>query len=147
MKTQTYRLKVESKGAPEFIDITEEVRNLITSSQVKNGFAVIFSRPTTAAIKINENEPLLLEDMARFLDKVASRNGYYKHNDFSLRTENMTEDECPNGHAHCQQLVLGSSETVPIVNGEIQVGRWQSIFLVELDRPRPREVLIQVMGI
>jgi secondary thiamine-phosphate synthase enzyme len=146
MKAYVYRLKLESSRAPQFIDITERVRQCVEDSQVRNGCVVVFSKHTTAAIKLNENEPLLLQDMEEFLERVAPRNGNYKHNDFSIRTANMSDDECPNGHAHCQQLMLGSSETIPIIDGVMQSGRWQRIFLVELDRPRPREVLVQVIG-
>ena len=84
--------------------------------------------------------------MEKFLERIAPRNGDYLHNDFTIRTVNMTEDECPNGHAHCQQLLLSTSETIPILNGEVQIGQWQSLFLIELDRPRPREVLFQISG-
>jgi len=107
---------------------------------------VVYSKHTTAAIKINENEPLLMKDMERFLGRIASSEDYYHHNDFTLRTVNMTEDECPNGHAHCQHLLMSTSETIPIIDGELQLGRWQRVFLVELDRPRSREVIIQVLG-
>lgn len=146
MKTRTYRMCLESTRAPEFIDITSRVCEFIQDSQVLNGFAVVYSKHTTAAIKINENEPLLLKDMEEFLERMASRNGSYQHNNFSVRTENMTEDECPNGHAHCQHLLLGTSENIPIIDGQLQFGRWQRIFLIELDMPRSREVLIQVIG-
>ena len=146
MKTQVYCLKLESKRSPEFIDITQRVQKCVSEANVTNGFAIVFSRHTTAAIKINENEPLLLQDMEQFLERISPRNGNYKHNDFNIRTVNMTEDECPNGHAHCQHLLLGTSETIPIVEGMMQFGRWQSIFMIELDRPRPREVVIQVLG-
>jgi len=146
MRTQVYCLKLESKRAPEFMDITQRVRECVAEARIKNGFVVVFSRHTTAAVKINENEPLLLQDMEQFLERMSPRNGNYKHNDFSVRTVNMTEDECPNGHAHCQHLLLGTSETIPIVEGMMQFGRWQSIFLIELDHPRPREVVVQVLG-
>ena len=142
----TYSVKVETTKAPEFIDITEQVRDFVRESQVEFGLAVVFSKHTTAAIKINENEPLLLKDMEDFLEKVASRNGDYRHNDLTVRTVNLTEDECPNGHAHCQHLLLGTSETIPIIDGKLQFGRWQRIFLIELDMPRPREVLVQILG-
>ena len=147
MKSQVYCLKLESQRAPEFIDITQQVQDCVAKSDVAQGFAVVYSRHTTAAIKINENEPLLLQDMEQFLERMAPRNGDYRHNDFTIRTVNMTEDECPNGHAHCQQLLLGTSETIPIVGGMMQFGRWQSIFMIELDHPRSREVMVQVMGI
>ena len=146
MKANTYCIKMETTKAPEFVDITEGICRYVKDSEVQNGFAVVYSKHTTAAIRINENEPLLLNDMTEFLEKVASRNGHYQHNDFSIRTVNMTEDECPNGHAHCQHLLLGTSENIPIVNGQLQLGTWQRVFLIELDMPRPREVLVQILG-
>ncbi len=146
MKSQVYCLKMESKKAPEFIDITERVRECVSEASVSSGFVVVYSKHTTAAIKINENEPLLLQDMECFLERMSPRDNDYRHNDFSVRTVNMTEDECPNGHAHCQHLLLGTSETIPIVEGIMQFGQWQSIFLIELDHARPREVVVQVLG-
>ena len=146
MKIVNYSVGVKTAKAPEFIDITEKVCELVEQSQVLSGFVVVYSRHTTAAIKINENEPLLLGDMEKFLESMASRNGYYGHNDFSIRTVNMTEDECPNGHAHCLHLLLGASESIPIIDGKLLFGRWQRIFLVELDMPRHREILVQVIG-
>jgi secondary thiamine-phosphate synthase enzyme len=141
-----YCLKIETTKAPEFIDITALVQECVTRSQVERGFVVVYSMHTTAAIKVNENEPLLLQDMEKFLERISPRNGDYKHNDFTIRTVNMNEDECPNGHAHCQHLLLSTSETIPIAGGRMRFGRWQSIFLIELDHPRPREVVVQVMG-
>jgi len=132
--------------APEFIDITEDVAALLDRSGIREGSALIYSRHTTAAIKINENEPLLLRDMAHFLERVAPREADYKHNDFVIRTANMTQDECPNGHSHCQHLLLGASERIPISKGELLLGKWQRVFLVELDRPREREVIVQIQG-
>ena len=146
MKTQVFCLKLESKKELEFIDITQRVQDCVAQASVTSGFAVVYSKHTTASVKINENEPLLIQDMEQFLDRIAPRNGKYRHNDFSIRTVNMNEDECPNGHAHCQQLLLGTSETIPIVEGAMQVGRYQSIFLIELDHPRAREVVVQVLG-
>ena len=139
-------IKLESTKAPEFIDITNPVKECVERSGVRNGIAVVFSRHTTAAIKINENEPLLIQDMEQFLEQIAPRNGHYNHNDFSVRTVNMTEDECPNGHAHCAHLLLSTSECIPIVDGALYLGRWQRIFLVELDQPKPREVIVQILG-
>lgn len=132
--------------APEFIDITTEVETLLEHSGIREGSVLIYSRHTTAAIKINENEPLLLRDMAYFLERVAPREADYKHNDFTIRTANMTEDECPNGHSHCQHLLLGASESIPVAEGRLLLGRWQRVFLVELDHPRKREVVVQIQG-
>ena len=140
------RIILETSRAPQFIDITERVASQVQASGVRDGLACIYSLHTTAAIKINENEPLLIEDMEQFLCRIAPLKRYYRHNDFTVRTVNMTEDECPNGHAHCQHLLLSTSETIPIIRGELQLGRWQRLFLIELDRPRSREVLISVLG-
>ena len=146
MKLHRCVIQCEASGAPEFIDITDEVTGAVEASGIREGAVTVFSRHTTAAVKINENEPLLLEDMARFLEQVAPRGVNYRHNDFTIRTANMTEDECPNGHSHCQHLLLSASETIPICDGAVLLGRWQRVFLIELDRPRLREIVIQVHG-
>ncbi|MBI4198366.1 MAG: YjbQ family protein, partial [Chloroflexi bacterium] len=96
-KTVTYRLALESVKAPEFIDITKQVERFVEHSGVVAGMVVVFSRHTTAAIRINENEPLLLNDLEGYLERLAPRNGEYHHNDFTVRTVNMNDDECPNG--------------------------------------------------
>ena len=146
MKTRSSCLQLNSKQAPEFIDITEWVCQCVSQSQVDNGFAVVYSKHTTAAVKINENEPPLLADMEKFLEKISPRDDDYQHNNFQIRTVNMTPDESPNGHAHLQHLLLGSSETIPVVDGKMQFGQYQSVFFIELDCPRPREVLVQIVG-
>ncbi|MFP3952898.1 MAG: secondary thiamine-phosphate synthase enzyme YjbQ [Candidatus Acetothermia bacterium] len=144
--TSTEVLEIQTTKAPEFIDITDKVKKFVDEEDLENGALVIFSRHTTAAIRINENESLLLKDMADFLKAFAPEDDYYRHNDFSIRTENMTEDEVPNGHAHCQSLGMGASETIPVIDGELQLGNWQRIFLIELDHSRERQVILQVLG-
>jgi secondary thiamine-phosphate synthase enzyme len=139
-------IELVTTTAPEFIDLTERVESIVARSPVADGVAVIFSRHTTAAITLNELEPLLLEDMAEFLDRMAPRTHGYRHNDFEVRTVNMTPDESPNGHAHCLQLVLGASQTVPIRDGRLMLGQWQRIFMVELDGSRSREAVVQTFG-
>ena len=146
MKTFMYRLQLMSQRAPEFIDITHQVHDCVAQANINNGFVVVFSKHTTAAVTINENEPLLLHDMEQFLERIAPRHGGYQHNDFSIRTHNMTAEESPNGHAHCQNLLFHTSEIIPIIQSCLQFGRWQSLFFVELDHPRPREVVVQVVG-
>lgn len=139
-------LEYETTAAPEFIDITDDVNRVVAAAGIQFGQVTVFSQHTTAAIKINENEPLLLRDLARTLRHFAPPNAYYEHNDFSRRTVNMNEDECANGHAHCQHLFLGASETIPVVDGRPAIGVWQRIFLIELDHPRSRRVLVNVVG-
>src|SRR3990172_4855126 len=123
-------LELETTAAPGFHDITEEVCAVVPDSGVSHGYVTIFSVHTTAAIRINENEPLLLRDMARTLRQIAPSNAYYEHNDFSRRTVNMNPDECANGHSHCQHLFLSTSETIPVIEGRPALGTYQRIFLV-----------------
>jgi secondary thiamine-phosphate synthase enzyme len=146
MNALVTRVRLETTKAPEFIDITEHVIAHVKDSGVRDGLVCIYSKHTTAAVKINENEPLLLTDMEEFLKKIAPKDQYYAHNDFEIRTVNMTEDECPNGHSHCASLTLGTSETIPIIDGDLQLGQYQSVFVIELDRARDREILISVLG-
>ena len=140
--SQTF--KVVTEKGPQFIDITDRVRDAVKNSSVANGFVVIYSRHTTAAIRINENEPALIHDMEEMLERVAPCTGDYRHNDYAHAFSD--NGERPNGHAHCQQLFLGASESVPIIDGELLCGKWQRVFLVELDHPRQREVVLQIVG-
>jgi len=148
LNTCTFVLDVYSNTEPEFIDITDLVVGCIKEAGIGNGFAIVFSKHTTAAITIQENEPLLLQDLANTLERFAPSNAHYRHNDFSVRTVNMHEDECPNGHSHCQHLLLGTSESIPVIDGQLPLGKWQRIFMVELDKEaeQPRHILVQVLG-
>jgi secondary thiamine-phosphate synthase enzyme len=131
----------------ELIDITDPVAELVREAGVHSGQVVLLSRHTTAAVRIQENEPLLLEDLRDLLLRLAPPTSAYRHNDFRVRTHHFEPDERPNGHAHCLQLLLGSSESVPVVEGALALGTWQRLFLVELDGPRPaREVLVHLSG-
>ena len=140
-------LEYRTSGELEFIDITEDVRGAVDRAGVGFGQVAVFSSHTTAAIILNEHEPLLLNDMARVLSRLAPAGDYYEHNDFSIRTVNMNDDEPANGHSHCQHLMLGTSETIPVHDSQLQLGRYQRIFLVELDQPRPRTVFVQTLGL
>ena len=149
LKTTLFTLRVTSKTAPEFIDVTDRVAEFVRESGIRNGMAVVFSRHTTVAVTIQENEPLLLQDMADMLDRLSPRGSHYRHNDFDIRTVHMHQNECPNGHSHCQHLTLGSSETIPVIEGVLALGQWQRVFMVELDDGKvgPREVLLQIIGV
>lgn len=127
-----------TEGRHHFLDITDQIRPGDGDGQM-----LVFSRHTTAAIVINENEPLLLEDLKRCLDRMASPQDSYRHDDLSVRTVNLVENEPPNGHSHCQMLALGCSLIIPVAGGQLLLGRWQRVFLVELDSARPRQVVFQ----
>jgi secondary thiamine-phosphate synthase enzyme len=142
------RLAFTTTEPIQFLDITDDVARAVRDSGVEHGMVTIVSRHTTMAVRIQEDEPLLLEDLLGLLHRLAPANDHYRHNDFRVRTHHMHDDESPNGHSHCLQFLLGTSETVPVEDGELLLGQWQRIFLVELDGPRARrEVLIQTVGV
>jgi isopentenyl-diphosphate Delta-isomerase len=140
------RLTYQTDGAGEFRDITDDVSAVVRSSGARHGLVHVYATHTTAAIRINENEPLLLRDFRRFLGQVApAGDGLYEHDDLPRRP-GVPPDEPINGHAHCRHLLLSTSETVPIVDGQLELGRWQRIFLVELCNARERCVTVQVLA-
>jgi isopentenyl-diphosphate delta-isomerase len=145
MATSVSRLTYRTAGAGEFIDITDDVAAALDSSGVRDGLVNVYSAHTTAAIRINENEPLLLGDFQRFVRTMVPREGIYDHDDLSRRRD-IGPDEPVNGGAHCRQLLLGTSETLPVASGRLVLGDWQRIFLVELCSARERQVVVQAMG-
>jgi secondary thiamine-phosphate synthase enzyme len=141
------RLVFQTHQPIQFLDITDEVAELVRAAGVREGVVNVFSRHTTAAVCLQEAEPLLLDDLREFLERSAPAQAHYRHNDFRLRTVHMHDDESPNGHAHCLQLMLGTSESIPVEEGKLLLGQWQRVFLVELDGPRTsREVIINALG-
>ena len=139
-------LHLRSKAPLEFIDLTHRIEACVARSGVQHGLVSVQSHHTTAAIVVNEHEPLLLEDLRERLERFAPRGAGYRHDDFSVRTANLEPDERPNGHAHVRALVLPSSVTLHVVDARIALGRWQRIFLLELDGTRPRSVSLLVLG-
>jgi secondary thiamine-phosphate synthase enzyme len=137
----------ETASGVQFLDITRELTDFVASSGVEHGFLNVQSTHTTAAIVVNEHEPLLLDDMKKLLERMAPADAHYAHDDFSIRTVNLEPDEPPNGHSHCKSLFLPSSETLNVLEGRLHLGRWQRVFLVELDGPRKRTVSLTRLGI
>ena len=101
---------------------------------------------TTMAIIVNEAEPLLIGDMKKTLERIIPRTIEYMHDNFEIRTVNICDDECKNGHSHCKAIHLLPSVTFNLREGELQLGRWQSIMLVELDCSRPRKIQVGIIG-
>ena len=130
----------------QFIDVTDLVAERVRRSGIVHGLVCVQSRHTTTAVVVNENEPLLIEDLKRVLERLAPRAGRYGHNQLHRRRD-PAPDESANGDAHCRAVLLGSSETLAIAEGAPQLGRWQRVFLVELDGPRRRTLCVVVMGI
>lgn len=130
----------------EFVDLTARVAERVRRSGVYEGIVVVQSRHTTAAVLVNENEPLLLQDLEDLLGRWAPAEAPYRHNDLQARGW-VPPGEKPNGHSHAQALLLGPSVSLNVAEGRIDLGEWQSVFLVELDGPRDRSVSVQVLGV
>jgi secondary thiamine-phosphate synthase enzyme len=139
------RLHFESKQATEFVDITDRIRSEIHQAGLRMGRVHLQSLHTTVGLAINENEPLLLRDFQGLLERLAPEDAGYQHDDFQRRME-ISVDEPVNGHAHCRQLLLTGFTTVLVEDGDLVLGRWQSVFAVELDGPRHRELALQLEG-
>jgi secondary thiamine-phosphate synthase enzyme len=124
----------------DVIDITNEVRDALESSGFREGTVTILSRHSTAYVNINEKEPQLVQDMVTFLKRLVPKDGDYLHNINPI-------DGRDNAHSHLMGLFMNCSETIPFTDGKLLLGKWQSIFLIELDGPRPeRNVLVQISG-
>jgi secondary thiamine-phosphate synthase enzyme len=147
--TFTYRhtkVRITTERPTEFIDLTDGLETLLAESGIITGVVNVQSLHTTAAIVVNEGEPLLLGDFGGLLDRLAPVEAHYQHDDVTIRTVNLNPGERPNGSGHCKALLLGLSVSLNIVNGRLMLGRWQRVFLAELDGPRPRDISVLMMG-
>jgi secondary thiamine-phosphate synthase enzyme len=145
---RTEVLHFHTSATAEFLDLTEIVRAVVARSGVRHGQVTIHTPHTTTSIVLNESETGFLNDYRRLMDGVAPIGAYYEHDDHELRTENLQEDEFLNGHAHCRQLLTGSSSvTVPVVEGEVLLGTWQRVLFAELDQARERRVVFHAQGV
>jgi secondary thiamine-phosphate synthase enzyme len=140
------KVRITTERPTEFIDLTESLEDLLAESRILTGFVNVQSLHTTAAIVVNEGEPLLLDDFECFLRKTAPDDVPYLHDDETIRTVNLSPGERPNGSSHCRALMLGTSACLNIVNGRLLLGRWQRVFLAELDGPRSRDISVLVIG-
>jgi len=139
-------IRITTTRPTEFVDLTDRIEALVSEASIRYGFVNVQSRHTTTAIIVNELEPLLLADFATLLEKAAPRDAVYRHDDVRTRTVNVTADERVNGHAHCQALLLSPSVCLNVKDGNLALGRWQRVLMVELDGPRLREVSIVMLG-
>jgi secondary thiamine-phosphate synthase enzyme len=137
----------ETDHCRRLYDVTDLVAERVSLSGVRDGTVTVQTLHTTTGIVVNEHEPLLLEDLTAALDRWAPRSATYRHDDLRLRVVNLTPDEPANGHAHVQALLLRASETLAVADGALELGRWQRIFLAELDGPRSRRLSVTVMGL
>lgn len=137
---------IEVKTAPGICiyNITPQIVKIIDATFIRNGQVLVFAQHTTTALAINENEERLLEDVKVHLEKLAPPDARYLHNDLHLR--DVPPDEPINAHSHLMAMMLSTSEVIPIVDGKLALGTWQSILFFELDGPRKRSLFVQISG-
>jgi secondary thiamine-phosphate synthase enzyme len=140
------RIRIATDHPTQFVDLTDRLRALVAVSGVQTGLVNVQTLHTTAAIVVNELEPLLHEDFADLLERAAPGAARYRHDDTTARTVNVTAEERVNGHAHCRALLLAPTACLNVVDGVLVLGRWQRVFLVELDGPQPRDVSVLILG-
>ena len=139
MIVQNDLITVHSKGFTDIIDLTDDVRSFVQQNQFKEGQLLVFINGSTAAISTVEYEPGLLQDIPALLEKLIPAGQRYKHDD-------TWHDG--NGYAHLRSTIIGTSFTVPVIIGRLQLGTWQQIILLDFDnKTRTREVILQFTGI
>jgi len=127
-------IRVSTRQRNELCDITEQVRDTVKDSKIQDGLVHIYVRHATAGIMIQENwDESVQNDVVHLLSKLIPK-GVWQH-----------DAQDGNGDSHLKSGLVGPSETVPLVEGRLALGRWQNIFLCEFDGPRDREILITVI--
>ena len=137
-------LELETEAGINIYNVTPQIEEILATTSVKNGQAIAFSRHTTTALAINENEQRLLKDVKKYLKKLAPETEKYLHNDLHLRDVPPNEPE--NAHSHLMAMTLSTSEVIPVIDGKLALGTWQSVLFFELDGPRKRTLLVQICG-
>jgi len=122
-----------TKGEIDFIDLTDKVHEAVSQSRIRNGLVHVFAPHATGILILTENEYDLLSDIKTFLEEIIPKHGTYRHPS--------------NAHAHLRSMLLPPDKTMPVVNGCVEFGTWQSLVFVETDvHPRRRTIIIQVIG-
>jgi secondary thiamine-phosphate synthase enzyme len=138
MTIATHRLQIRTSGQGDAHDLTAQVAERIAESALSDGLATISVVGSTAAVTTIEFEPGAVADLNAVLERLAPRNGEYRHH---LR---WGDD---NGSSHARAALLGPSVTIPFAEGRLLLGAWQQILLLEADtRPRARDVIVQLIG-
>lgn len=126
-------LSVSTNRRNEFVDVTDKVRKVVQESGVKSGYVHLYVPHTTAAVTINENyDPSVKSDILDKLSDLVPAGAGYSHAE-------------GNADSHIKASIIGSSDFVPVVNGDINLGRWQGIFFCEFDGTRSRKMIVQVI--
>jgi secondary thiamine-phosphate synthase enzyme len=136
-------IRVKTLERTDLVNLTEEVRAFVETSGVKDGYVQVSSLHTTAGLIINEWQDALLHDVKTMIERIVPKDDvYYRHND-----PEFSDCDRHNADSHLRIVVLGHSLSIPIDEGSLVLGQWQSAILVEFDGPNERKVFMQVFGI
>ena len=141
MKVFSASFTLNTVEGTEVSDITKLVRDAIQQFPLASGIALINTLHTTCALFVNEFQAAIIDDLRRMLERLVPERAGYRHDD-----PRYSDCERGNGHSHLRAALLGRSVAVGISDGELMLGRFQSIIFAEMDGPRKREVTVQVLG-
>ena len=132
-KVHTKTYKFTTQGEINFTDISEKIQEEVYRSSIKNGVVHVFAPHATGILILTENDDALIEDIKVFLEEIVPKNGDYQHPS--------------NAHSHLRSMILPPDKTLPVIDGKVEFGTWQSLLFVETDvYPRERTIIIQVIG-
>lgn len=135
-------ITVKTHERTDLVNLSDDIREFVSSTGVKDGYVQVSSLHTTAGLIVNEWQDALLSDIKTTIEQMVPRDNYYRHND-----PEFSDCDRHNADSHLRIVVLGHSLSVPIDQGELVLGRWQSVILTEFDGPNQRKVFMQVFGI
>jgi secondary thiamine-phosphate synthase enzyme len=141
MKVFNTSFTLSSEERTEVSDITKLIRDAVHQVPISNGIALINTMHTTCALFINEFQSALIDDLRRLIERLVPERNGYRHDD-----PRYSDCERGNAHAHLRAALLGRNIAVAVQNGELALGRFQSVIFAELDGPRKREISVQLLG-
>ena len=136
MKTYTEYIWMNTKQRKEIVNITEQIRDIVRKSKIKDGIALVSAMHITASVFVNDEEGGLKQDFFEWLEKLAPFKPEYKHH----RTG---ED---NADAHLKRTIMGHQVILPITNGDLDFGPWEQVFYGEFDGQRRKRIIVKILG-
>jgi secondary thiamine-phosphate synthase enzyme len=138
MAVETHTIALDTRGNGDILEITDQVRDCLTSSQIRDGIATVFTPSATSGLTSLEFEPGCVQDLQRLFDEIIPPGRNYAHN------QRWGDG---NGHSHVRAALLKPSITIPFIDKNLTLGTWQSLVLVDFDnRPRSRKLIVQLLG-
>ena len=139
MRSRYEEVTLDTQGNGDMLDVTPYAQKVIDNAGLADGLCTVFVAHSTCGMTTIEHEPGCNADLNTVLENVAPQDRAWEHNARNADT---------NGHSHARAALIGPSVTVPFANGELQVGTWQRVVMIDFDdRPRTRKVCIQLLGI